>query len=196
MINHRVDSNNRKDIEFSDGLPIHFGITQSTDSKNYLIGCSVSIEDITKRYSNGNIDIRTVGVKRYITTDIISRKPYPTAKVTFFDDFDDSENNSLIKDLTTEVSTLHCKLIEIFDGEPPSIRVPKTQKASYYFAHNAGLNSEQKQTLLEMKQESKRLEFLVNHYRTVIPRAGAMHELKTQVMLNGHLRSLKPGELI
>lgn len=194
MVGERIASNNSSKLDFFDGLPIHFGITLATESSNFLTGCSICIEKITKKYANGNLDVRTRGVRRYTTEEVVSRTPFPMAKVQYFDDLVDDKKDDH-EELINQASTLHSKLVEIFEGEPPNITIPENQEPSFYFAHTAGLKNEQKQSLLEIKKESKRLEYLINHYRTVIPHASTMQEIKTQVMLNGHLRTLKPGDL-
>lgn len=175
------------------GMDAAFGITCSNEEKTFLSGCTVTIEQVLKTYKDGRLDILTRGQQRYTTLEVLSKTPFPTALVEFFDDTDDV--SSADPNTTNQAITLHSKLLEVAQGSPQMVQPPEHQPVSFFLAHSAGLELEQRQTLLDSRSEQERLEYLVNYYRTILPLAQNQQEIKARVMLNGHLRTLKSNEL-
>jgi Lon protease-like protein len=168
-----------------------FGITCSNEHKTFLSGCTVVIEQVLNTYSDGKLDILTRGKQRYSTLEILTKTPYPSAHVEFFDDIEEEVD----PDLVNETLSLHSQLLEIAQGSPAQIQLPENQLTSFFVAHSAGLELEQRQTLLDCKSENQRLQYLIAYYRQILPRARNQQQLKAQIMLNGHLRVLKSQEI-
>jgi len=51
-----------------------------------VVGCAVGIEKIAREYSDGRLDIVTVGRKRYRSGRIIRDDVYQQIEADFFDD--------------------------------------------------------------------------------------------------------------
>lgn len=175
------------------GKDAAFGITCSNEEKTFLSGCTVTIEQVLKTYKDGRLDILTRGQKRYTAIEIVSKTPFPVAMVEFFNDINDSE--VVDPNLANQAITLHAKLLEIAQGSPQLVNPPENQKLSFFLAHSAGLELEQRQTLLDYRSEHERLEYLVNYYRAILPLAQTQQEVKARVNLNGHLRTLKAQDI-
>ena len=167
-----------------------FGILFATDNDNAQVGCCVQLDHVLRRYPDGSIDILTRGTRRFFVQEFVLGRVYPQAIVGYYDDdsFPDSR-------LANMASSLHTKLIELTTDK---IEVPLFEAhdlVSFLLGHNAGLTDIERQELLELRSERMRLEFLIAFYRRSIPRAIKDKDLKERVVLNGHLRVIKPAPL-
>ena len=167
-----------------------FGILFATDKDNAEVGCCVLVEQILQRYEDGSLDILVQGTRRFYVQQFVGGRSYPQAVVGYYDDevFPDSR-------LANVASSLHTKLIEL---TTENIEVPlyETQDlVSFLLGHNAGLTDVERQELLEMRSERMRLEFLIAFYRRSIPKALENKDLKDRILLNGHLRTIRPAPL-
>jgi Lon protease-like protein len=174
------------------GGKARFGITNASEERSYLVGCSVLIDQITKTYDDNKIDILTTGEKRYHTIEVTQRQPFPMAIVSFFDDIDITPPSSELK---KSAISLHQELTEIAHGKAEEIVIAPDGTTSFTLAHSAGLDLEQRQSLLEMTNETARLEFLVDYYNRVMPLLKQQQEVKNRILLNGHLRTHKAKDL-
>lgn len=167
-----------------------FGILFATDKDNAQVGCCVQLDRVLRRYPDGSLDILTRGTRRFFVREFVVGRPYPQAIVGYYNDesFPDSR-------LANMASSLHTKLIELTTDK---VEVPLFEThdlVSFLLGHNAGLTDIERQELLEMRSERMRLEFLIAFYRRSIPRALRDKDLKERVVLNGHLRVIKPAPL-
>jgi Lon protease-like protein len=167
-----------------------FGILFATDRDNADIGCCVRVDRILKRYPDGSIDVLVRGTRRFYVQQFVTGRSYPQAVVGYYDDevFPDGR-------LANVASSLHTKLIELTTDK---VEVPLFEAhdlVSFLLGHNAGLTDVERQELLEMRSERMRLEFLIAFYRRSIPRAIQNKDLKERILLNGHLRTIKPAPL-
>lgn len=148
---------------------ITFGITYLTPQGMNHIGCSAIVSDIFKSYPDGRMDILIAGVKRFKITNLKDGvKPYYTAEVEYFDD--DQPQLNILKlyqctDLFNQV-VAKIKTVKIDNIYPDQL---KTSKPSFLIAQKAGLSTEQKQTLIEMRSENERLDYLTNHLKKLTP---------------------------
>lgn len=167
-----------------------FGILFATNKDNAQIGCCVKLDRVLRRHPDGSIDILTRGTRRFFVQEFVLGRVYPQAMVGYYDDdsFPDSR-------LANKASSLHTKLIELTTDK---VEVPLFEThdlVSFLLGHNAGLTDIERQALLEMRSERMRLEFLIAFYRRSIPHALKDRDLKERVVLNGHLRIIKPAPL-
>lgn len=176
--------------ERGDQAAREFGILFATDKDNAEVGCCVHVDRILQRYPDGSLDILVRGTRRFYVQEFVPGRCYPQALVGFYDDevFPDGR-------LANVASSLHTKLIELTTDK---IEVPLYEAhdlVSFLLGHNAGLNDIERQELLEMRSERMRLEFLIAFYRRSIPKAIHNKDLKERILLNGHLRTIKPASL-
>src|SRR5512133_460641 len=65
-----------------------FGIVLAKQDGIVNAGCSVAVERVIEMYSDGRMDIMTVGKRRFEIAAINEDKPYLQVDVRFFDDED------------------------------------------------------------------------------------------------------------
>lgn len=170
-------------VQSGDGAA-SFGISNLQNGKMEEVGCSVVIDRVLERYSDGKFDIRIRGLLRYITKEIEHAEPYPKALVEYFEDLELKADHSL---RSTAVS-LHIKLVELASGNTRTPFFEENDRASFALGHGAGFDVAQRQQFLEMRSEGERLRYLVDHYRNAIPKVLVKQDLKDRVTANGHIR--------
>ncbi len=169
-----------------------FGVSLAYNNKLYSIGCAVKIENIVKEYSDGRLDVINIGMKRYKMNEIYKDKSYVRASIDYFEDDESVDIDPL---LVEKAINLHKKLNELIKGEAESQVIPEGQEVSFFLAHSAGFDVLQKQQVIEMLSENKRLEFLIEHFEKVIPEIERTEEIKRRVLSNGHFKNLRSSDL-
>lgn len=170
------------------GMSLAFGVSLATNNKLYNIGCTVRIEEVATEYDDGRLDVITTGETRYRVHEVFSDKSYKEASVEFFDDDDLAPPEFSLRQ---KVITLHLKLVELVKGKTDIVNYEPDERASFRIAHSSGLDVLQKQKLLELTSETKRLELLLEHFEKVIPDIERTEEIKRRVLSNGHFKNLR-----
>lgn len=166
---HIFEDRYKKLINDSIKNDAEFGINFITESSMQEIGCTAKVADIIKQYHDGKIDILIKGYRRYkIINFKQEEQPYYSAEVEFFSD-DEPDVSTLLLDNSIELFN------QIADNVK-SVKVDKllrnqlaTEMPSFFMAQKAGLTGPQKQLLLEMRSENKRLSFIIDHMRKILP---------------------------
>ena len=164
-----------------------FGIPSVVGEKVGEMGTLMEIAEITKTYDNGEMDIKTRGLKVFRVLEWM-----PKSETRLYDaaivDYPPNEmrgNPVLMKNLLEGLRHLH-GMLEIGKKLPE----PHENTLSYEVAHMAGLNIEQEYELLGLLKESQRQEYLRRHLKKVLPVVAEMEALKKKARLNGHFKNL------
>ena len=165
-----------------------FGITLVQAGQLESIGCSVTIERVLEKYADGRYDLQIRGMVRYILRDTDDSKEYLQGTVDYFEDLELKPDHSL----RDKAIALHIKLVELASEQTHTPFFDEDDRASFALGHSAGFDLPQRQKYLEMRSEKERLQYLIEHYRKVIPIIQSRQDIKERVTLNGHIRSFKP----
>jgi Lon protease-like protein len=165
-----------------------FGINLSVSTKMYNVGCSAQILDIVQKYENGNLDITVKGIRRYRLDDFEeSENKYVEADIEYFDDLEEELDFDLV-----EKSIIEFNQIAEFVN---SIKIEKISRdeisnifPSFLIAQKAGLTLAQRQELLEMTSENKRLEFLLDHLIKIKPLLKEAEYVQMIIKNDGYLK--------
>lgn len=164
-----------------------FGIPVVLDNKMQEYGSLVEITELSKVHENGEMDIRTTGIKVFRILELIKELPeklYSGAIVTYPDNYEKG-NPELMRRVIKQVYELHQLLKVSKDFKKPAEVIN-----SYDVAHHIGLSLEQEYEMLGLFDERQRQEFLRLHLANVIPMLAGMEELKEKIKLNGHFKNL------
>ncbi len=164
-----------------------FGIPAVIDKKVNEYGTLVEISRVEKTYDNGEIDVRTRGIKVFRILEVIREVPdklYAGAIVNYPDN-QERTSEKLREQVLTALRELH-ELLQVTKSFP----VEDQRLRAYDIAHHAGLSLEEEYEMLHLFQELQRLEYLKRHLSKVIPLMAEMERLKDRVKLNGHFRDL------
>jgi len=145
----------------------------------------------TQTFPDGRSNILTIGVVRYRIESYVERgDPYFVARVNYFDDNDEDENE--LSKAATEVAETFTRIaqaVRTINDERlnlPDISDTEPQKLSFLVAAAMEVEVEVKQELLELRSTSERLERLkgmLNRAVTGYEERARIHELAKG---NGH----------
>ncbi|MBL7723354.1 MAG: LON peptidase substrate-binding domain-containing protein [Chitinophagaceae bacterium] len=164
-----------------------FGIPTIIDSRLQEYGSLVEISELTKIHENGEMDIKTKGIKIFRILEVIKEVPdklYSGAIVTYPDNYE-SGNPEVMRKVMSGIRELHqlLKVSKDFIKGDDKIK-------SYDVAHHIGLSLEEEYELLGLFDERQRQEYLKRHLIKAIPMLAGMEQLKEKIKLNGHFKNL------
>ncbi len=169
-----------------------FGMPTVLKNKVSEMGTLVEITELTRKYENGEMDIKTKGVKVFRILEVVKQIPdklYQGAIVNYQDQ-DGNGSRQLMKKVLTSIRQLH-KLLKV----SKEFSKPDNELLSYDVAHHAGLSLEQEYELLTFSFELHREEYLKQHLAKVLPVVSEMEHLKKRVKMNGHFKNLGGFEI-
>lgn len=164
-----------------------FGIPTVINNKLQDYGTMVEITELTKVYDNGEMDIKTRGLRVFRLLELIKEIPdklYSGAIVTYPDNYHQGNPDTMRK-LMTSVRELHTLLKLNKD-----FKKPDDSLTSYDVAHHIGLSLEEEYELLGLLDEKQRVEYIKRHLIKAIPMVSGLEQLKEKIRLNGHFKNL------
>lgn len=164
-----------------------FGIPTVINNSLRDFGSLVEISEISQTYENGEMDIRTRGLRIFRILEVIREIPdklYSGAIVNYPDNREEV-NPETMRRLMKGVRDLHAllNLSKDFKKEDGQLR-------SYDVAHHLGMSLEEEYELLGLMEEKQRLEYLKRYLARAIPMVSGMEQLKEKIKLNGHFKNL------
>jgi len=171
---------------YTEGKP--FGIPTVIDNKLNEMGTLVKIIELVKVYDNGEMDIRTQGLRIFRVLEMIKAVPdklFSGAIVNYPENSEGPGKRELMKKVVNAIRELH-RLLNI----TKDFKKPDTDLVVYDIAHHAGLSLQEEYELLGLMREDQRQEYLKRHLSRVLPIIAEMETLKEKVKLNGHFKNL------
>ena len=165
-----------------------FGIPAVINNHLNEMGTLAEIVEITSVYDNGEMDIKTVGVKVFRVLEVIKQVPdklYSGAIVKYPENKEDGGKRDLMNKVVKAMRELHSHL-----KVQKEFKKADEELTSYDIAHHAGLSLEEEYELLGLLQEVQRQEYLKRHLAKVLPVMAEMDQLKEKIKLNGHFKNL------
>ena len=159
-----------------------FGIVYASESQLAGVGCTASIEGVTARYDDGRLDIVAVGQGRFEVREIHRDLEFLSADVRPVDDDDASDDERARR---TAIAR-HLKLLEMAGEDPDPQRYETDTPVSYVIGRNAGLDLDDKQSLLEMPTEAARIRYLARHLGRLLVRLKKGREFRDLARGDGH----------
>lgn len=170
----------------TEGKP--FGIPTVIENRLNEMGTLVKITELVKTYDNGEMDIRTEGLRVFRVLELIKSIPdklFSGAIVNYPENIEGPGKRELMQKVINAIRELH-RLLEI----TKDFKKPDEELSSYDIAHHAGLSLEEEYELLGLLREEQRQEYLKRHLSKVLPVIAEMETLKEKVKLNGHFKNL------
>jgi len=169
-----------------DGKP--FGIPSVLKSKIEEYGTLMEITDLVKEYDNGELDIRTRGLKVFRVLEVVSELPekeYSGAIVDYPPNVMEHGETKISKIILDEVKRLYA-LLNVEEKFPAHLE----GMISYEVGHYVGLSRQQEYELLCILTEVQRLEYIRRHLHQMVPMLKELEEMKARIQRNGHFRNL------
>ncbi len=164
-----------------------FGIVLETNGVLSKVGCYVLIDEVTKTYENGEMDIIVAGLYRFSVIEVQKHfDGYHIAIVKNYDDGSQETNLDLIsgtRDLLEEI----LEKLKFEPGEKFWNNFDSAEIKSFKLAEKAGLSLEQQQNLLILKNENERLNFLMEHFMNLRKRIDENSASREIILGDGYI---------
>lgn len=165
-----------------------FGIVLADDGELASVGCTARIQDVVNRYDDGRLDIIIEGEQRFRLGPFSNDESYTVADVELLDD----KSPDVEVALKERVITQHMKLLELAGRTVRPMLYENVAQLSFVLAQNAGLDTPQKQKVLELDEETERIEYLIQHFEGLIPRVEQQEDVRRRIRSNGHFKDFPP----
>jgi uncharacterized protein len=164
-----------------------FGLTTVIGTSLQEYGTLLHIAELSNRYSDGKMDIRSVGEKKFRILEYMERVPEKlySGAIVFYVADEPSDFVKKQKQVMEKLMLLHQKLEVRKD-----YKKPLAELTSYDIAHHIGLNLEQEYQLQCLHQEVQRLEFISRHLDSLKLNVDKSERVVERIKLNGHFRTL------
>jgi Uncharacterized protein, similar to the N-terminal domain of Lon protease len=160
-----------------------FGIVLAREQGIVNVGCTATVEMITRRYEDGRLDILTRGRRRFEIRTLDDEKPYIRASVEIFDDDDFTDPPPQLKDHALS-ACLALRDAVSEQGPEPELDDPQL---SFQLAQVLP-DLDFLQVLLRSRSEAERLKMLAERVPAYVARARYVAQVRRTAPFNGHGR--------
>ena len=167
---------------------INFGIPSYVLNKIDL-GTEVKILEVTKKYDDGRMDIKTEALNAFKVVDFWNpwgTNEYAGGSIDYVKAQEEETNMSSLYEFKELVSRLFGWLGEVDTPDVSSI------SSVYDIGHKIGLKPEEEYKLLGITSENDRLKFALKHLENLIPALERAHDAQERIRQNGHFKHLNP----
>ena len=166
-----------------------FGIVTRIDNELSKIGSYVEIDDILQKFDNGEMDISVTGKGRFFIEKVYSHPDkYLVAEVSEYKDLTSEVNPSLLVELQSSferiIEKTNFQLEDAFWKNYES-----TGLKSFKLAEKSGLSLQQQQSLLTFRDESERVNYLIEHYENLEKQISESTTVRSLVMSDGYINN-------
>lgn len=163
------------------GIPVYI-------NDGVQFGTEVQLVEVVNSYDGGEMDVVCVArqVFRILTFDNnMDGKLYAGGLVEFLESDNDAPE-SLRKSVLHKIEVLY----DLMAVQMPPTALKKFN--SYAFAHKMGLSFEQEYELLQLTNETARLNFILEHLEATIEILNQINRTKATIEMNGHFKNFDP----
>ncbi|MGC1105147.1 MAG: LON peptidase substrate-binding domain-containing protein [Candidatus Acidiferrales bacterium] len=163
-------------------MKLQFGVILAQKQGMATVGCTAAIVSLVKQYPDGKMDILTRGETPFQVKEVFDDKPYFEAAIDCLDEAPEAYP-SASKELTEIYEQCHWLL---FNRGPETPRTKVRVAPAYAMAHSLPLPLEQKQLLLENRDEAERQTQLLDQLKEWLPQLVYLNERRQLARGNGH----------
>jgi hypothetical protein len=150
-------------------------------------GTEVRLEKIYKHYEDGRLDIKTRCLSAFQIQSFdnpMLGKLYAGGEINYLGN-DPKISAALHHEFIFYLKEILYLLDFITEYDPNLVN-------SFTFAHKIGLKLEDELELLKIESEEERSQFLIQHFKRMIPVMKAIEQAKEKIKQNGHFKHLDP----
>jgi ATP-dependent Lon protease len=161
-----------------------FGVVMAKNDGIVNVGCSATIDRVLQRYPDGRLDLIAIGQRRFRVVSLNDDKPYLRAAVEYFND---DEAGDVPVDLRRRAIAGFERLRQT--EEPNVVIEPSLEAPQLSFQLTQFISDlDKRQTVLSLRSETERLEFLVGILPAYILQRERITLAKRVAPLNGHAK--------
>ena len=162
-----------------------FGVVFAKDDGIVNIGCTAKVERVMRRYDDGRLDLLAIGQRRFQISSLDQEKSFLRAEVEFFNDDDAREVPVELR----QRATAAYKNLATSEDESPELAPPVWEHSRVSFQLARYIDDfDKRQTVLSLRSEVERLEFLVRVIPEYVARRERTALAKRVGPLNGHAK--------
>lgn len=163
-------------------MKLQFGVILSKKNGIATVGCTAAIISLVKQYPDGKMDILTRGEMPFQVKEVFDEKPYLEAVIECF-----TESTESYPTASKELAELYEQCYWLLFNRGPEIPHTKARLSpAYAMASTLPLPVEQKQLLLETRNESERQSQLLERLKEWLPQLVYLNERRQRAHGNGH----------
>lgn len=169
-----------------------FGIPVVIQDKMQDYGSLVEITELSQVYDNGEMDIKTKGIKIFRILEVIKEVPeklYCGAIVNY------PHNQKKVSPAIMSILMASIRQLHLLLKVNKEFKKEDAEMNCYDLAHHIGLSLQEEYELLGLFDERQRVEYLKRHLAKVMPMVASMEKLKEKIKLNGHFKNLAGFDL-
>ncbi len=169
-----------------------FGIPTVRDNRVQDFGTEIQLLEITNRYSDGRLDIKTKGLRRFAIESFRVKgagKPYGEADIKFINEAFVGSSH-----LSEAIIQRIDELFGMMEIDKPFNRDPESFR-TFEMGHHVGFSHQQEYNFLSLENEMDRQSFMLNHLEQLIPTIREVERLQERIQMNGHFRDYKSPSL-
>ncbi len=176
---------------------VEFGVVLGRAERLHDVGCTAEIRQVLRRYSDGRLDILSVGVRRFRVVELREGKPYLEAAIEQVQDElePDGEEPEGLAALADRGTALLVQLTGML-GRPADLaglRRLSPQELSFHMAAAEGFSLDERQQLLESTSVRERLVRGVEGLERILERVRRTIEARRLTGGNGHFKEAFRG---
>lgn len=163
-----------------------FGVVLAKDDGIVNVGCTATVDQVLQRYPDGQLDLVVIGQRRFRVLSLDEEKSYLRASVEYFND---EEAGEVPLHLRRKAIAGYQRLRDI---EKPSVIIePRLEGPQLSFQLAQFISDlDKRQTVLSLRSEVERLEFLVTILPEYIRQRERITLAKRVAPLNGHAKHI------
>lgn len=171
-----------------------FGLVFARGEDIQPVGCAARIVNVTRKYTDGRLDIFTVGTQRFeilVTHQEDEKTPYLRAAVTYFED-DEGRDTPAEPDALNAIELFRTIMQKLHKSSEMPVHIPKPYRyLSFRIAAALPLDLDFKQELLSLRDEPERLHQVTDAIEVLIPQIDMVQKTRNKAGGNGnaHLRN-------
>lgn len=163
-------------------MKMQFGVVLMQTQGMATVGCTAAIVSVVKQYADGKMDILTRGKLAFQVKELFDQKPYLEAAIECFEEpleFYPPASAELIE------AYEQCHWL-LFNRAPEKRRSKPSLSPAFAMAGTLPLPLEQKQLLLENRDEGERQLRLLDQLKEWMPQLVSLNERRARARGNGH----------
>ncbi len=158
-----------------------FGIVLAEAQGIVNVGCTVSVEEVVKRYDDGRLDIICAGKRRFEIVEVDQEEDLLRARVQFFEDEDPSSTPAQRIEAMSAWEQAKPLLPQAPEG-----RIDPTQPQLSFRLGDAMPDLDARQVLLQLRSEEERLKQIVAYFNGYASRLARLTHARRVAPTNGH----------
>lgn len=169
-----------------------FGVNLFAERKMYMTGCSAIVNEVINKKETGEMNIVTMGIKRYHVINYdFGPEGFYTGNIEFIEIenhyYDKPKMDECVRMYNELVNTVYKEKVKKIDLNDSKWK-DNSRSVSFAMAEKSGLNLFERQHLLEINNEDSRLDYILNYFKEVMPKIKEAGRINKIIKSDGYIQ--------